>query len=25
MDFTEPENWARIRREAEQFVAANVT
>lgn len=25
MDFTEPENWTRIRREAEQFVAANVT
>jgi alkylation response protein AidB-like acyl-CoA dehydrogenase len=25
MDFTEPENWARIRREAEEFVAAHVT
>ncbi|MDT5082349.1 MAG: hypothetical protein QOJ80_6986 [Mycobacterium sp.] len=25
MDFTEPDNWIKIRREAEQFVAANVT
>jgi 3-oxocholest-4-en-26-oyl-CoA dehydrogenase alpha subunit len=25
MDFTEPANWARIRREAEEFVAAHVT
>jgi 3-oxocholest-4-en-26-oyl-CoA dehydrogenase alpha subunit len=25
MDFNEPENWARIRREAEEFTAAHVT
>jgi 3-oxocholest-4-en-26-oyl-CoA dehydrogenase alpha subunit len=25
MDFSEPENWARIRREAEEFTAAHVT
>jgi hypothetical protein len=25
MDFTEPESWVRIRREAEEFVAAHVT
>jgi alkylation response protein AidB-like acyl-CoA dehydrogenase len=25
MDFTEPDNWARIRREAEEFVAAYIT
>jgi hypothetical protein len=25
MDFTEPENWARIRREAQEFVAEHIT
>src|SRR5258705_3384463 len=25
MDFTEPDNWAQIRREAEEFVAAYIT